>query len=351
MTLTDCFLPPEWAPQSAVLLAWPESQGDFAPWLPAVERNYCDIAREISRRQTLIIACHDAAHRRHIESLLQDSAEPGRVVFALLPFNDCWVRDTAPITVERQGQPLLLDFQFNGWGGKHDCTLDAALAQNLIQTGLFGTAASRKIPIVLEGGSIETDGRGSLLTTKRCLLNVNRNPAMTKDQIEAALQQYFGVRQILWLDFGHVEGDDTDSHIDTLARFCSPEIIAYTACEDREDPHYPEWEMMREQLAGFRNADGRPYQLVGLPMPKTIRDEEGLRLPAGYANFLIINGAVLVPVYQDPADAIALERLAGCFPGREMVPIDCRPLIHQYGSLHCATMQFPQNLPIETLPT
>lgn len=347
---TDYFLPPEWAPQSAVLIAWPASGGDFAPWLTDVERNYCDVARAISCRQTVIIACHDAAHQRHIESLLREQTDMARIVLVQIPYNDCWVRDTAPITVLKDSRALLLDFQFNGWGGKHDCTLDAQLAHNLIQQGIFGNTDALKIPMVLEGGSIEVDGQGSLLTSKRCLLNVNRNPSMTRGQIESELMQRFGVQRILWLDFGHVAGDDTDSHIDTLARFCSPEIIAYTACDDPEDPHYPELDLMRGQLADFATADGRPYQLVPLPMPKAIYDAEGQRLPAGYANFLIINGAVLVPVYNDPADATALERLAACFPERDIVPIDCRPLIHQYGSLHCATMQFPRALTIKASP-
>lgn len=345
MTETSRFyLPPEWAPQSAVLIAWPESSGDFGPWLTDVERNYCAAAREISRRQTLIIACHGPEQRLHIESLLQNHANMAQALFADLPYNDCWVRDTAPITVLKDKQALLLDFQFNGWGGKHDCTLDAQLAQNLIQTGIFADSANQSVPMVLEGGSIEVDGCGSLLTSKRCLLNVNRNPSMTRDQIEAALMQYFGVQRILWLDFGHVEGDDTDSHIDTLARFCSPDTIAYTACDDPEDSHYIELGLMRDQLAGFVTTEGKPYKLTPLPMPRAIFDENGQRLPAGYANFLIINGAVLTPVYDDPADAIALQRLSDCFPDRDIVPIDCRPLIHQYGSLHCATMQFPQAL-------
>ncbi|TAN50951.1 MAG: agmatine deiminase family protein [Methylococcaceae bacterium] len=337
-------LPPEWAPQSAVLLAWPQPDGDFGPWLADVESNYCAVAQEICCRQRLIIACQSTTHRLHIESLLQGRVDMARLIFVVLPYNDCWVRDTAPITVLKDDQPLLLDFQFNGWGGKHDCSLDACLAQNLIKTGIFMDAAQAAIPMVLEGGSIEVDGQGSLLTSKRCLLNPNRNPSLTREQIEANLRQCFGVKRILWLDFGHVAGDDTDSHVDTLARFCNPDTIAYTACDDPDDPHYGELAQMREQLAGFATLDGRPYRLVPLPIPQPIYDENGQRLPAGYANFLIINGAVLVPVYNDPADAVALQRLAECFPGRSIVPIDCQALILQYGSLHCATMQFPEAL-------
>lgn len=340
-------LPPEWALQSAVLIAWPQAGGDFGRWLAKVESNYRDMAREISQRQTLIVACGDEAHRTHIEHLLQGHADLTRTVFVKLPYDDCWVRDTAPITVLRDGAPLLLDFRFNAWGGKYDCTNDAQLAQHLIQAGIFGTTAQEQVPMVLEGGSIEVDGRGSLLTTKRCLLNVNRNPSMIRDDIERKLMKSFGVERILWLDFGHLEGDDTDAHIDTLARFCPDDTIAYTACDDPDDSHYVMLDLMRQELARFTTAEGKPYRLVPLPMPQPIHDEDGKRLPAGYANFLIINDAVLAPVYDDPADAVALERLAACFPGRAIVPIDCRPLIHQYGSLHCATMQFPQALKIE----
>lgn len=344
-------LPPEWAPQNAVLLAWPQPDGDFGPWLPEVESNYCALAREISCRQRLIIACQNTTHRLHIESLVSGQADMTRVTFVILPYNDCWVRDTAPITVLKDGQPLLLDFQFNGWGGKYDCSLDVCLAQNLIKTGLFADPAQAAIAMVLEGGSIEVDGQGSLLTTKRCLLNPNRNPSLTREQIEATLRQCFGVERLLWLDFGHVAGDDTDAHVDTLARFCNPDTIAYTACDDPSDPQYDELEQMRRQLAGFTTLDGRPYRLVALPIPKPIYAENGQRLPAGYANFLIINGAVLVPVYNGPADAVAVQRLAECFPERSIVPINCLPLIRQYGSLHCATMQFPAALLIRSAAT
>jgi len=199
------------------------------------------------------------------------------------------------------------------------------------------------VDFVLEGGAIEVDGTGTLLTTERCLLAPTRNPTLDWAAIEKVLRDKFGVSRILWLKHGDLLGDDTDGHIDTIARFCDAHTIAYQGCEDRDDPHYADLAAMAAELAAFRTAEGKPYKLVPLPLPAAMHDpDDGRRLPAGYANFLIINGAVLVPVYGDAKnDAIALERLRPCFPGREVVPIECRALIHQYGSLHCVTMQIP----------
>ncbi|MFM8330719.1 MAG: agmatine/peptidylarginine deiminase [Candidatus Methylumidiphilus sp.] len=339
------YFPPEWAEQSAVLLAWPYPQGDFSPWLAEVEASYTAIASAIAARQTLFIACQNDAHRQHIEHWLSaTNTNLANVRLAAVPYNDVWVRDTAPLTVETAAGAKLLDFRFNGWGGKYEHSADAALAQNLHASGLFGTAPLERIDFVLEGGSLETDGAGTLLTTARCLLNPNRNPQCSQAQIEAQLQAAFGIERVLWLWHGHAEGDDTDAHVDTLARFCPGDTIAYTACDDPEDPVYAGLHAMEVELTSLRSADGQPYTLVPLPIPKPIHSEDGDRLPATYANFLIINGAVLVPVYGDPADAVALSRLAGCFPGRELVSIPSTPLIRQYGSIHCMTMQFPKSL-------
>jgi agmatine/peptidylarginine deiminase len=337
------YLIPEWAEQSAVLLAWPYAEGDFSRWLPAVEATYEHIALEISRRETLIVACRNETHRDRIGAkLAARSVDTRRVRYAILPYEDVWVRDTAPLTVATPEGARLLDFRFNGWGGKYSHSADARLAQNLYATGLLGTTPMDSIDFVLEGGSIEADGAGTLLTTTRCLLNPNRNPTLSREHIEDRLRTHLGAGKILWLEHGHAEGDDTDAHIDTLARLCSPDTIAYTACERPDDPLHGEFQAMAEQLRTFTSFAGQSYRLVPLPIPAPIYSEEGDRLPATYANFLIINGAVLVPVYNDPADAIALDRLAGCFPGREIIGIDCVSLIRQFGSLHCMTMQFPK---------
>lgn len=337
--------PPEWAEQSAVLLAWPYAEGDFAPWLEDVEKTYDLIALEISRRQKLVIACRSGAHRRHIENRLSGlRANLVNIRLAEIPYDDVWVRDTAPLTVQTPEGPKLLDFRFNGWGNKYEHDADAQLARNLVDTGLFDGTAMESVDFVLEGGSIESDGAGSLLSTTRCLFNPNRNPALTREQIERRLMDSFGVRRILWLHHGHAEGDDTDAHVDTLARFCSAGTIAYTACGDPYDPLCDSLRAMEQELQAFTTLAGRAYRLVPLPIPRAIRSEEGGRLPATYANFLIINGAVLVPVYDDPADRIALERLAECFPNREMVAISAIPLIRQFGSIHCMTMQLPKSV-------
>jgi agmatine/peptidylarginine deiminase len=344
-TLASTYLIPEWAEQSAVLLAWPHAEGDFSPWLSSVEATDGAIASEIARREILIVICRDDAHRDHIsERLTALSVEASRIRYAILPYDDIWVRDTAPLTLATPEGVRLLDFRFNGWGGKYSHAADARLAQSLHATGLLGTASLSPMDFVLEGGSIESDGAGTLLTTRRCLLNPNRNPGLRLNQIEERLRAMLGAERILWLTHGHVAGDDTDAHIDTLARFCSPDTIAYTACDRSEDALYPELKAMASQLRTFATNSGQSYQLVPLPIPRPIYSETGDRLPATYANFLIINQAVLVPIYDDRADSIALERLANCFPEREIIAINCIPLIRQYGSLHCMTMQFPKAL-------
>jgi len=338
---------PEWAEQSAVLIAWPYGKGDFSPWLEEVEKTYDAIAFAIAERQNLIIACQDTQHRRLIENrLFGRGVNLDHVIMAEIPYNDVWVRDTAPLTVESSHGAQLLDFRFNGWGGKYEHGHDARLARNLYNTGVFGRTPMASVDFVLEGGSLESDGEGSLLTTTFCLLNPNRNPSLDRSQIEAQLKQAFGLRRVLWLAHGHAEGDDTDAHVDTLARFCSPDTIAYTACDDPADSDYAGLKAMEDDLKALRTAEGQPYKLVPLPIPKPIHSEDGERLPATYANFLIINGAVLVPVYGDPADETAMARLAECFPGRDLVRIPATPLIRQYGSIHCMTMQFPQSVSV-----
>ncbi len=337
--------PPEWAAQSAVLIAWPFEKGDFSRWLADVEKTYEDIALAVSSRQKLIIACRDQDHRLRIEDRLSlRQANMGHIVLVEIPYNDVWVRDTAPLTVETGDGAKLLDFRFNGWGNKYEHGDDARLARNLYNTGILGKPPMEAVDFVLEGGSLETDGEGSLLTTTRCLLNPNRNPDYSQAQIEEKLKSAFGLKRILWLHHGYAEGDDTDAHVDTLARFCAPDVIAHTACADQEDPLYGDLKAMEDELKTLRTATGKPYRLVSLPIPQPIHNEDGERLPATYANFLIINGAVLVPVYGDPADEIALARLADCFPGREIVGIPSIALIRQFGSIHCMTMQFPRSI-------
>jgi len=333
-------LPAEWAPQDAVQLTWPRADGDFARWFDAVERNFFAIAAAIARFEPVLVATAgdaDALRKR----LIKAGVSGRRLRVYGVPSNDVWARDHGPITVFRNRQPVHLDFTFNGWGGKFDAADDNRITRLLAEQEAW-TASVETIDFVLEGGAIDADGAGTLLTTERCLLAPTRNPGLSKAQVEEKLKQWFGLTRVLWLKRGDLLGDDTDGHVDTIARFCDPGTIAYQACDDRQDAHYEELAAMAAELASLRDAWGKPYRLVPLPLPPAIHDDDGRRLPAGYPNFLIVNGAVLVPTYGVDTDAVALERLRPCFPGRELIGIDCRPLIHQYGSLHCVTMQIPK---------
>lgn len=338
-------LPAEWEPQSAVQLTWPHQHGDWRASLTEVEPVFARIATEISLREQVLIVCRDVDHRRHVLDRLQDSgAQLDRIITALAPSDDTWARDHGPITVQEDGSLRLLDFVFNGWGGKYPAAHDNVLSQALHRAGVFGDVPLQSLTLELEGGAIESDGTGTLLTTEACLLRGNRNPGHDRASLEAELRKEFGLERLLWLRHGELAGDDTDGHVDTLARFCDAGTIAHVVCDDPDDEHYESLAAMTEELRALRTMDGQPYRLVPLPLPAAIRDEHGQRLPATHANFLIVNGAVLVPTYDDPHDRVALQALADCFPDRTVVGIDCRPLIRQYGSLHCVTMQLPEGV-------
>ncbi|WP_347988289.1 agmatine deiminase family protein [Methylomonas sp. AM2-LC] len=332
--------PAEWEPQSAVIIAWPHTSGDFTN-LSAVESNYQLIATTISRFQPLLILCKNGEHQEHIQAQLGNNPV---IHYIHAEYNDIWLRDTVFLSMEWQhpkAKLQLLNFRFNGWGNKYPHEADNALNLTLFAHPLFKGHPTATVNLVLEGGSIESDGAGTLLTTKNCLFNPNRNPSLSAESISSQVQNYLGAKRILWLEQNNLAGDDTDAHIDTLARFVDSHTIAYTCCDDENDPHYLGLKSMEAQLKAFTTCDGEAYQLVPLPLPKPIVDEQGAPLPANYANFLIINGAVLVPVYEDDMDKVAVERLSACFPSHEIIPIPCRALVHQYGSLHCASMQIP----------
>jgi agmatine/peptidylarginine deiminase len=335
-------LPAEWEPQDAVMLTWPHDESDWAPTLHEVEPVFVAIAVAVCAREQLLLVVRDAAHLAHVESLLEAAGvDVARVRAVIAPSNDTWARDHGPITVYDAGRPRLLDFVFNGWGGKFEAALDDALSARLYEAGVFGAAARERIAFVLEGGSLESDSAGTLITTHECQHHAGRNPAMDTAAIEAQLKTAFGLQRVLWLHHGQLEGDDTDGHIDTLVRLCDTHTLAYQRCDDAADPHFAELAAMEAEVKALRTAAGEPYQLVPLPWPAAKRHADGRRMPATYANFLILNGAVLVPTYRDANDAVALERLRGAFPGREVIGIDCLPLIAQGGSLHCVTMQLP----------
>jgi agmatine deiminase len=338
-------LPAEWEPQDGVLVAWPHERSDWHPWLAEVQPVFTEIVRQVSRFETALVVVPEQ-ERARIAGLLQAAgAVMERVRLFGTDTNDTWARDFGPITVEADGGACLLDFGFNGWGLKFTADRDNLVTGRLHAAGAFGSTPRRVCGMILEGGSIESDGAGTILTTTECLLNPNRNPHLTRAEIEAELAGAFGADRFLWLDHGFLAGDDTDSHIDTLARLCPDDTIAHVTCDDPDDEHFRELGLMVEELRQLRTRDGRPYRLVPLPWPGA-KFDGGERLPATYANFLVVNGAVLVPTYRDPRDDEALDAVAAAFPTREIVGIDCLPLILQHGSLHCVTMQLPKG----TLP-
>ena len=332
------FFPSEWTMQSGVMITWPHEDTDWAYMLDEAVACFVEIAREISKRERLLIVC------RNEQSVRKDLGEVmnPNIRFRELPTNDTWARDHGPITVFVDGSPYLYDFQFNGWGLKFPANYDNQITKSLYLSRTFSPKVGYMslLYYVLEGGSIESDGAGTLMTTSQCLLSPNRNEHLTQPQVEEFLKSSFGVERVLWINHGYLAGDDTDSHVDTLARFCNVDTIAYVQCDDKTDEHYASLKLMERELKSFKTLEGNPYRLIPLPMADA-RYEGEQRLPATYANFLIVNGAVLVPTYRSPKDELALSALSEAFPDREVVGVDCSALIHQHGSLHCVTMQLP----------
>lgn len=341
--MTIYHLPPEWAKQSGVMLTWPHEENSWYPSLAEVESSFTIIATEVSKREKVLISCLHAVHQAHIEALLRAAeVDLTHIKFYVAPSNDVWARDHGPLIVtDNQNQIKLLDFKFNGWGNKYPADRDNVLTLNLHRQGAFSHNPLEQIDLVLEGGSVEVDGEGTLLTTRSCLLSPERNPTVSAENLELYLKQWFGVKRVLWLDHGFLAGDDTDGHIDTLARFINPETIAYVSCTEPQDEHFVALQAMEQQLRSFKNYRGESYKLVPLPFPAAKYGPDDRRLPATYANFLIINGAVLMPTYADPADAEALHLLQTSFIDRDVIGVPCRHVIEQYGSLHCVTMQLP----------
>ena len=322
-------LPAEWEPQEGVQLTWPHIRTDWVPMLDEITAVYHQMAREIAQRERLIVvAPEDAAY------------DMLRIV---CDTNDTWARDHGFISlVDDKGHRRLLDYQFNGWGEKFEASLDNAINRRLYDLGEIEGEYVDCLDFVLEGGSIESDGKGTVFTTSQCLLAPHRNQPMTKEEIEERLKHDLCAERILWIDYGTLTGDDTDGHIDTLVRICPDDTLLYVGCDNPQDEQYEELQKMEAQLRTFRTLEGKPYTLKRLPTPRPIYDGED-RLPATYANFLIINGAVLCPTYGQPdLDAEALSIIGGSFPDREIIGIDCLPVIKQHGSLHCCTMQYPK---------
>ena len=393
-------LPAEWEPQSGVQLTWPHIGTDWAPMLDEITETYQQIAREIAKRERLLVVAPEG--------------RANGMVYVTCPTNDTWTRDHGFITLIddlrindlgfNSSEPStrsqivnrnsvnckLLDFHFNGWGEKFPADLDNAINRRLYDVGAVKGEYVDHLDFVLEGGSIESDGKGTVFTTSQCLLAPHRNQPLTRDEIEERLKDYLCADRVLWIDHGALTGDDTDGHIDTLVRIAPDDTLLYVGCDDPADEQYEELRLMEEQLRTFRTIDGRPYRLLKLPMPRpifssqftvhssqlpeaqpncelctvncelctvncelctvncelcTVNCELTDRLPATYANFLVINGAVLVPTYAQPdLDEKAMRIIGQAFPDRDIVGIDCRSIIRQHGSLHCCTMQFPEGV-------
>ncbi len=310
-----------------VQLTWPHKDTDWAPILPEITSVYEEMAREIAKRESLLIVAPEG---------LTSHLSPLTSYLLTLTSNDTWARDHGFISVEDNGNLILLDFCFNGWGEKFEAAFDNAINRHLYDQELVRGTYENHLDFVLEGGSIESDGKGTVFTTTCCLMAPHRNQPLTQAQIEDRLKQYLGAERIVWINHGSLIGDDTDGHIDTLVRICPDDTLLYIGA----DADHPDLLAMEGELRTLRTFDGRPYRLLRLPLPRPIYDG-GDRLPATYANYLVINGAVLVPTYAQPdLDAEALRTIALAYPDREIVPIDCRPVIRQHGSLHCCTMQY-----------
>ena len=351
-------MPAEWEHQSMVQLTWPHEHTDWAPILPEITAVYEEVARQILKREDLLIVAPKD---------LLPHLSPLTSHFSPLTSNDTWARDHGFITVEEaedisltsHPSPLtskiLLDFCFNGWGEKFEAALDNQINRHLFGQGLVKGTYEDHLDFVLEGGSIESDGKGTIFTTTCCLMAPHRNQPLTQQEIEDRLKAYLGAERVVWLNHGSLIGDDTDGHIDTLVRICPNDTLLYTGGDD----DHPDLALMEQELQDLRTLEGKPYRLLKLPLPHPIYNPlqtsqrgdfspssegsgEGLdRLPATYANYLVLNGAVLVPTYAQPdLDAEAMRIIGEAFPDREIVGIDSRAVIRQHGSLHCCTMQY-----------
>lgn len=331
-------MPAEWEKQRTVLLSFPHEETDWHDPdnhadLEASLSPFIRIAQAIAYGQAVYIICKDK------EKISNMFCSTRNMTFIEIPTNDTWIRDYGCISIKQNDEVRLLDFTFDGWGGKFEASLDNTVNGTLHQKGYLGTTPLEQIDLVLEGGSLESDGEGTILTTSACLCNPNRNGGLSKKEIEEKLHTYLGAQRVLWLDHGYLAGDDTDSHIDTLARIVNKTTIMYVKCEDKEDEHYDALQQMEAQLKSFTTREGQAYTLIPLPMCEAKYNDQRERLPATYANFLITNDALIYPTYGDKNDTKVGEIFKEVFSDKEIIPINCLKLIEQGGSLHCSTMQ------------
>lgn len=332
---------PEWTLCEGVLLALPHEGTDWNYILSEAKTQYKRIIESMVKEGIHIYLLCTSVNEA--EQLFEDSVAKN-ITFIKVEYNDTWTRDYGPLTILKHGEIRLLDFGFNGWGLKFAADKDNQVNRTLRDKAVFTKGIYRnESSFILEGGSIDCDGEGTILTTTRCLCSPNRNGFLTKKQAEENLRKRLGAEHILFLDYGALIGDDTDSHIDTLARMAPDNIILFTGCRDLDDPQFEELLKMRAQLSMFRNILGEPYNLIELPLPSAIYDDNGERLPATYANYLVMEKVIFMPTYAQPEkDELAMQTIKIAFPHHKVVGIDCTTLIKQHGSLHCATIQLPK---------
>lgn len=341
--MSDIRFIPEWEPVEYILLALPNNNTDWDYILPKAIKQYQRLVKAITDEGIKVaLLCHDVGEAMEI---MQES-DQAFITYIPMDYNDTWTRDYGLITVMRNERLRALDFGFNAWGLKFAADKDNLVNLNLERKGHIQPLTYRnERDFILEGGSIETDGKGTIMTTSKCLQSPNRNGGKTKAELNKELHDRLGADHVLWLDHGALDGDDTDSHIDTLARLAPDDTIVFTGTKNFDDPQFESLLAMRAQLTLFRTSEGYPYNLVELPLPDPVLDEDGNRLPATYANYLVANGVIFMPTYAQPdKDELAMRSIKIAYPAYKVVGVDCRTLLRQHGSLHCATMQIPAGI-------
>ena len=334
--MTKKRLPAEWEQQQMIQLALPKPHSDWRENYEEVIATYVELIAAIVRFQPVLLICEEVeAAQKIIPKRLHQ-----KIIWTAFPTNDTWCRDYGGITLIGEEQKTLLDCAFNGWGNKYPATLDNQVTALLYQRGFFPSYQYQKTGFVLEGGSIDSNGNGILLTTTHCLLHKERNPQLSQQEIERFLINQLAAKKVLWLEEGYLQGDDTDGHIDMLARFIAEDCICYVQCPDTSDPHYSTLQKMEKTLKTFTNLEGKAFRLFPLPLPDSVYNPRGERLPATYLNFLFINNALLIPQYNQAKDREVLAFFADFFPEKEIIGINCTPLIQQGGAIHCASMQY-----------
>ena len=334
-------MPAEWELQDAIQISWPSKKTDWKDNLVLAEKCFLQISQLVCKYQKLIILYSPT---RNPEKLF-NSKELLNIFLIEANYNDTWTRDYAPISTVHNGVSTLKDFTFNGWGNKYKSELDNKLSISLLIKGIYKNLS--KVDFILEGGSIESNGNGIILTTKKCLLNTNRNKGLNFKEIENVLKIELYAKKILWLENGVIFGDDTDAHIDTLARFVNAESIVYVKCFDTNNPNFKSLNKMEKELKKFVKFNQEPFNLIPVPLVSVV--EKNKNLPASYVNFLITNKQVLIPTYNLPEDKIIINIFKKIFPEKEIEPVYCGEIIKQNGSLHCLTMQFYANTISENL--